>query len=109
MRREAIAKKPEVVKGFVQATLKGLKDVMSDPTGSAKLVAENVPQLKGQEAFLEDVMKRYGELVYATEPAGDLGKFDKSRVEAVQKFYLENGIISKATPVDELFTNEFVN
>lgn len=105
---DTIKNKPEVVRGFVTATLKGLKDVIDDPSGSAKLVAGAVPQLKGKEAFLEGVMKSYAELIYVTEPASDLGKFDPKRLAAVQKFYVDNGIVKTAVPVDELYTNDFL-
>ncbi|MEW5422737.1 ABC transporter substrate-binding protein [Amorphus sp. 3PC139-8] len=105
---DTIENKPEIVGGFVQATLHGLRDVMEDPEGSAKLLAENVPQFHGKEAFLTEVMKRYTDLVYSGTDMADLGKFDPERVKAVEDFYLEAGIISNAPPLDDLFTNEFV-
>ncbi|MDQ0315375.1 ABC transporter substrate-binding protein [Amorphus orientalis] len=105
---DTISEKPEIVGGFVQATLKGLRDVMNDPEGSAKLLAAEIPQFNGKEAFLTEVMTRYGDLVYATENMDDLGKFDPERIKAVQDFYLEAGIINSETPIDELYTNEFV-
>jgi NitT/TauT family transport system substrate-binding protein len=46
--------------------------------------------------------------VYVTEPPSALGTFDPARLRTVQKFYLENKIIQKAVPVDELYTNAFV-
>lgn len=105
---DTIENKPELVGGFVQATLHGLRDVMEDPEGSAKLLAEKVPQFNGKEAFLTEVMKRYTDLVYSGTDMADLGKFDPERVKAVEDFYLEAGIISSAPPLDDLFTNEFV-
>lgn len=106
---DTIKNKPELVRGFVQATLHGLRDVMEDPEGSATLLAEKVPQFGGKEAFLTEVMKRYTELVYSVDDMKDLGKFDPARVKAVEDFYLEAGIINSAPPVDDLFTNEFVD
>jgi NitT/TauT family transport system substrate-binding protein len=106
---DTIKNKPELVRGFVQATLHGLRDVMEDPEGSAALLAEKVPQFSGKEAFLTEVMKRYTELVYSVDDMKDLGKFDPARVKAVEDFYLQAGIITNAPPVDDLFTNEFVD
>ncbi|WP_018698500.1 ABC transporter substrate-binding protein [Amorphus coralli] len=105
---DTIKDKPELVRGFVQATLKGMRDVMEDPEGSAKLLAETVPQFGGKEEFLVEVMKRYDALVYETEDMSKLGAFDPERVKAVQDFYLDAGIISSETPLDDLYTNEFV-
>jgi len=105
---DTIEDKPELVRGFVQATLKGMRDVMEDPEGSAKLLAETVPQFGGKEEFLVEVMKRYDALVYETEDMSKLGAFDPERVKAVQDFYLDAGIISSETPLDDLYTNEFV-
>ncbi|MGX1096902.1 ABC transporter substrate-binding protein [Amorphus sp. MBR-141] len=106
---DTIKNKPELVRGFVQATLHGLRDVMEDPEGSAKLLAEKVPQFSGKEAFLTEVMKRYTDLVYSVDDMKDLGKFDPERVKAVEDFYLQAGIISTAPPLDDLYTNEFVD
>lgn len=106
---DTIKNKPELVRGFVQATLHGLRDVMEDPEGSATLLAEKVPQFGGKEAFLTEVMKRYTELVYSVDDMKDLGKFDPARVQAVEDFYLQAGIINTAPPLDDLFTNEFVD
>lgn len=106
---DTIKNKPELVRGFVQATLHGLRDVMEDPDGSAKLLAEKVPQFSGKEAFLTEVMKRYTDLVYSVDDMKDLGKFDPERVKAVEDFYLQAGIITTAPPLDDLYTNEFVD
>lgn len=36
------------------------------------------------------------------------GVFDEKRLAALQDFYLKQGIIEKATPVKDLYTNQFV-
>ena len=37
-----------------------------------------------------------------------LGQIDPKRLEAIQKFYVDEGIVSKASPVAELYTNQFI-
>jgi NitT/TauT family transport system substrate-binding protein len=37
-----------------------------------------------------------------------LGEMNVERLTKLQDFYLEKGFIQKKTPVDELYTNEFV-
>ena len=36
------------------------------------------------------------------------GRIDPARLAKLQDFYLAKGIIAKKTPVDELYTNQFV-
>jgi NitT/TauT family transport system substrate-binding protein len=33
---------------------------------------------------------------------------DPERIAAVQKFYLDSGIVTTAVPVEDLYTNDFV-
>ncbi len=47
-------------------------------------------------------------LVYPEGENQPLGTFDPERIQAVQDFYLENGIVQTAVPVEDLYTNEFV-
>ena len=52
------------------------------------------------------IMQAYAATVYAGQDT--LGMADADRIETVQQFYLDAGIIRDATPVDELYTNECV-
>jgi len=36
------------------------------------------------------------------------GEIDEARLSAVQDFYLKEGLIPSATPVKDLYTNQFV-
>ena len=68
-----------------------------------------MPQHAGKEKAMEAIMRRYSEQVYAAAPGFKIGQFDKARVAAVQKFYVDNKIVETAVPVDDTFTNAFVN
>jgi NitT/TauT family transport system substrate-binding protein len=105
---EMLKSRPETVKKFLRATLKALAEVRANPTESAKTYVKAVPEHAGKEAIMEGIMKRYNELVYATEAGATLGKFDAARVTKVQAFYKENAIIEKDSPVTDLFSNDFV-
>lgn len=67
-----------------------------------------VPQQAGREAAVERVLRRYGSDVYRTEPASDLGRFDRQRMAMVEKFYVDNNIVQTAVPVADLYTNDFI-
>jgi NitT/TauT family transport system substrate-binding protein len=104
---DAIKNRPDVLRRLVQATLQGMKDVMDDPAGAARAFAAAVPAYQGKEASLVSIFKLYGQYVYPGQET--LGRVDAERLKAVQDFYLAEGIVQKASPVDDLYTNEFVN
>jgi NitT/TauT family transport system substrate-binding protein len=105
---DIIKKRPKAVEGVVKATLKAVKDIMDDPAKAAKEYCAAMPQHKGKEAQIEAILRRYVKDVYALKPGEKLGRFDAKRMAAVQKFYVDNGIVEKAVPIAETYTNEFV-
>ena len=105
---ETIAKRPQVVRGFSAATLRALRDIVADPATAAKDYVAAVPQHAGKEALIENILRRYVTLVYPVAKPEDLGKFDSARLAAVQKFYVDNGIVQTAVPIDTVYTNDFV-
>ena len=106
---KAIAEKPKAVKGFVTATLKAIGEIVADPEKAAKEYVAAVPQHAGKEKAMEAIMRRYVEQVYAAAPGFKIGQFDKARVAQVQKFYIDNKIVETAVPVEDTFTNQFVD
>jgi NitT/TauT family transport system substrate-binding protein len=46
--------------------------------------------------------------VYKTANPADLGKFDEKRLAAVQKFYVDNGIVQTAVPIKDTYTNDMI-
>lgn len=104
-----IKERPQAVAGFVRATLKAVKDIIDDPKAASVAYVAAVPQHKGKEAAIEDVLRRYVEFVYKVDKPTDLGRFDPERLAKVQKFYLDSGIVNAAVPVSELYTNDFIN
>src|SRR5450830_1705571 len=103
---DTIKNKPELLKRLVRATLRGMQDIMKDPKAAAADYVAALPAYKGKEASIEATFEMYRKYVYAGQKT--LGQIDPARMEAVQKFYVSEGIVSKATPVNELFTNQFV-
>lgn len=103
---DTIKKNPELLKRLVRATLRGMQDIMKDPKAAADDYVAALPTYKGKEASIQTTFEMYNKYVYASQKT--LGQIDPSRMDAVQKFYVSEGIVSKATPVNELFTNQFV-
>lgn len=103
-----VKERPAAVGGFVKAVMQALRDCMKDPASAAADFVAEVPQHKGKEKVMEQILRRYVDQIYTTEPASALGKFDAKRLKTVQDFYLKNGIIQSAVPVEDLYTNQFV-
>jgi NitT/TauT family transport system substrate-binding protein len=103
-----IKQRPQMIRGVIRATIKALKEVMDDPAQAARDYVAAVPQHKGKEKQIEDIMRRYNRLIYQIDNPAELGKFDEKRMLSVQKFYVDNGVIEKAVPIKDTYTNQFV-
>jgi len=103
---QLIKEKPELVHKFVKAALRGMKDIIDDPNGSADEFVKLVPEWKGKEGAVKAAFVYYTKLVYVGQK--ELGEVNAERLSKLQDFYLEKGIIQKKTPVEELYTNEFI-
>jgi NitT/TauT family transport system substrate-binding protein len=103
---DTIKEKPALVRAFVQAALHGMKDIMDDPDKAAADFVGFVPEWKGKEGGVKAAFNYYATLVYPGQKV--LGAVDVDRLTKLQDFYLAKGIIRQKTPVDELYTNEFV-
>ena len=103
---DVIKQKPELIRKLVRATIHGVQDIMADPQGSAADYVKAVPQRAGQERQMGRVFELYNKYVYPGQ--AKLGVMDEKRLAELQDFYLKQGIIEKATPVQDLYTNQFV-
>ncbi|WP_397448525.1 ABC transporter substrate-binding protein [Pseudomonas sp. NA-150] len=103
---DAIKNHPDVVRGVVQATLKGMRDIIADPKAAAATFVKAVPAYAGKEAMVEKTFKLYVEHVYANQAV--LGKIDPVRLDNVRQFYVNEGIVSRESKLDDLYTNQFI-
>ena len=101
---ETIARRPELIGGLVRATLKGLREVMENPDRAAEDFVAAVPRWKAPA--IAATFKLYNEYTYPGQKR--LGEFDPARIAALQDFYVEAGFIKKKSPVDDLYTNRFI-
>src|SRR5215510_846264 len=103
---QAIKDKPELVGKFVKAALRGMKDIMDDPNKAAEDFVGLVPEWKGKEGAIKATFNYYATLVYPGQP--QLGEVNVERLTNLQDFYLAKGIIQRKSPVEELYTNQFI-
>ena len=103
---QTIKDKPEMVRKFVKSALHGMKDMMDDPDKAADDFVRFVPEWKGKEGAVKFAFNMYAKLVYPGQK--ELGEVNAERLAKLQEFYVAKGFIQKATPIDELYTNEFI-
>jgi NitT/TauT family transport system substrate-binding protein len=101
-----IQEKPDLIRRFVKAALRGMKDIIDDPNSAADEFIKFVPEWKGKEGAVKAAFKYYATLVYPGQKV--LGEVDPERLARLQDFYLSKGIIQQKTPIEDLYTNEFV-
>ena len=72
-------------------------------------IRRRVPRFEAENlAANEEILKRYATLIYAVNERPNFGSFDPARIAAVGRFYLDHGIVQKAVPVEDTYTNDFV-
>jgi NitT/TauT family transport system substrate-binding protein len=103
---QMIKEKPETIRKFVRAALRGMKDIMDNPDKAADEFVSFVPEWKGKEGAVKAAFNYYAKLVYPGQK--QLGEVDAGRLKSLQEFYLSKGFIQKATPVEELYSNAFL-
>ena len=103
---DTIAEQPELIGKLVRATLQGMKDIMADPAAASVDYVKAVPQHEGKEKAMEAVFRLYNKYVYPGQST--LGAMDEARLAALQEFYVTQGIVREAVPVEDLYTNRFV-
>jgi NitT/TauT family transport system substrate-binding protein len=103
---ETIQKNPQLIQKLVRATLKGMKDIMTDPKAATAVYVNHVPVHKGKEASVLKAFELYNKYVYAAQKQP--GLMDEARLAELQKFYVTNGVVPKEVPVKDLYTNQFV-
>jgi NitT/TauT family transport system substrate-binding protein len=104
---QTIKERPELVRKLVRATLRGMKDIIDDPAGAAADYTKAVPERRGQEKHVQRVFELYKQYVYGGQRV--LGEMNRDQLLKLQDFYVKQGIAQSALPVDDLFTNDFVN
>lgn len=103
---EVIAKDPQLVQKLVRATLQGMQDIMADPKAAAEVYTQHVTVHKGKEASVQKAFELTNKYVYANQAVP--GTMDEARLTELQQFYVTNNVVPRATPVKDLYTNQFV-
>jgi NitT/TauT family transport system substrate-binding protein len=99
-----VAAQPETVERFVGAFLKGVSDVVSDPDAAFTICEAVVEGLSDNAAVQREVLSASVELWKAPQ----LGLMSQEAWAQAQEVMLSAGLIDTARPVEQLYTNAFV-
>lgn len=100
---------PDAVRGFVDATIKALQDTRNDPAAAVEALIEAYPeQERHREVLLRQLEISLEGLQTANTADKPLGYMDSRDWESMQQVLVNFGGLGQATPVEELFTNEFL-
>ena len=108
-----IAEQPEVVRGFVRATLKGMQDVIADPQAAFDTALAYIPELKTADQATQDLQRK---VLAATLPywqsdattASGLGFTDMKSWEATHTFLRDSNLLKSDVDLSKAFTNDFL-
>lgn len=103
-----IAAHPDAVRGFVQATLHAIHDIIADPHQAAADYVTYVPRHAENVDQIERIMRMYVASVYAQDGDRPIGAFDPAQLQTADDFYVANELVTAAVPVADAYTNDFV-
>lgn len=98
-----IAENPELVQGFINAFVRGLRDTLADPDAAYEISKKYVEGLDdSRKGVLEASLPLWG-----TEP---LGRTDPAAWSETQELLIRMGLLNAPVPdLDEMYTNKFVD
>jgi NitT/TauT family transport system substrate-binding protein len=102
---KVIKENPELVRAFVEAFLKGLKDTIDNPDEAFKLSESHIPNFGDLDA---NVQKKVLETSIEQWKAERLGYSDPQAWENMQVVLLDMDLISETMDLSKAFTNEFI-
>ena len=101
-------KNPEVVKGFLNATLMGIRDVVADPAATVKYVIKynNVAREPVEHERLEMALRDNVVTNYVSR--NGIGGIDRVRFQRAIKQLGQSYTFKRKLTVDEIFTEEYL-
>ncbi len=98
---------PKRIRKFVQATNRGLKYAVDHPEEATDIYIKFNPDAAEKRSFHFEYWKAY--LSKSIQPDKyPLGQFNKDQWTVTQDTLFDLGIITKKTPISEMYTDEFV-
>jgi NitT/TauT family transport system substrate-binding protein len=105
---KTIKENPELVRGFVRAILRGLKDAIADPELAFNTSKKYVEGL-GSDPQKDEIQREVLDETLKLWQSPDLGKSDPAAWDQTQQVLIDMGLLKEKIPNEQLFTNQFVD
>lgn len=105
---DMIAEEPEKIRGFVNATIRAIQDIVADPRAAAEVFVEAVPQQAGKTDEITEIFRRYNAIVF-DRGDDELGAFNPGKIATMAQYYVEAGILPEGFDAEASYTNMFVD
>ncbi|HUQ41495.1 MAG TPA: ABC transporter substrate-binding protein [Candidatus Limnocylindrales bacterium] len=106
--REMVASRPDVVKRFLKAALKGIEDAIADRDGAIEIVMKYAPgEDRAHQRYMLDT-EIEAALTDATRARG-IGAMTKEQWSALESFLAEYGALPKRVDVATVYNDAFVS
>ena len=102
---KVIGENPELVRAFVGAFLKGLKDTLANPDEAFTLSEKYIPNFSELDAAVQKEVLTTSIEQWQTER---LGYSDPQAWENMQNVLLDMGLLTEKLDLNKAFTNEFI-
>jgi NitT/TauT family transport system substrate-binding protein len=100
-----ISENPELVRGFVEATLKGMEAVIANPQEAIELSKAYIPNFKELDPVVQEQILAASIDMWKAER---LGYSDPAAWENMKNILVEMGLVSKSLDINAAYTNEFI-
>ncbi len=102
-----LAKKPDVARRFVQATVKGVEFTLANPKDAVAIMKKAQPQMNEELALKEIPILKDLIVTDFTRQKG-LGRMTREKMQQTRDLMMQYMDLKTTVPVDALFTNEFL-
>jgi NitT/TauT family transport system substrate-binding protein len=103
---DTVKNRPELVRGFVRALLRGVQDTIDNPDEALEITVKRYPDFGGEGRLATSKA-----VLEASIPLWENSKLGETRLEdwqAMEQFMRDAGFITEPVDVNAAFTNEFI-
>ncbi|NJL86804.1 MAG: ABC transporter substrate-binding protein [Leptolyngbyaceae cyanobacterium SM1_1_3] len=109
-RKEIVEQDPDLVRRFVEASIKGWYSYFEDPAPGNELIKQDNPEMTDEQiAYGIEKMQEYGIVISGDAETKGIGAMTDERWKSYFDTLVEAGIISAETDYKDAYTLEFVN
>jgi len=105
---KTIKENPQLVRSFVRALLRGLKDALDDPELAFNTSKKYVEGL-GRDPQKDEIQRKVLAETLKLWQAPVLGRTDPAVWDQTQQVLIDMGLLKEKIPDEQLFTNQFVD